>query len=54
MLADHDKSAIKSLAESFEIDFVSLSYCRSGEDVSEARAFLDSIGMTSTKARSRV
>jgi len=53
VLAEHDTVAIKLLAEGFEIDFLSLSYCRSGEDVNDARAFLDSIGMASTKACSQ-
>jgi hypothetical protein len=33
------------------VDFVSLSYCRSADDVYEAREFLNSIGAEHTKAR---
>ena len=46
-----DKDAIAALAESFEIDFLSVSYARDGEDIAETRRFLDSLGMQSTKAR---
>jgi len=51
VLSKQDKDAIASLAESFEIDFLSVSYARDGEDIVEARAFLDSLGMQSTKVR---
>ena len=33
----------------YEIDFVSLSYTRCSEDVTEARDFLDSVGLTNTR-----
>ena len=52
VLSAFDTQAIKELAECFEIDFLSLSFCRSGDDVMDTRAFLDSLGMGSTKARS--
>lgn len=48
-LTDFDRQAIQVLASEFEIDFVSLSYCRSVEDISEAREFLTSIGADHTK-----
>ena len=35
--------------QEYEIDFVSLSYTRTMDDVVEARDFLDSIGLTATK-----
>ena len=44
-----DKDALEQLANEFEIDFVSLSFTRSREDVSAARDYLDSLGMVHTK-----
>jgi hypothetical protein len=35
--------------QTYEIDFVSLSYTRCSEDVIEAREFLDSVGLGATK-----
>lgn len=35
--------------QEYEIDFVSLSYVRTMDDVVEARDFLDSVGLTATK-----
>ena len=44
-----DKDALEQLANEFEIDFVSLSFTRSREDVTAARDYLDSLGMVHTK-----
>lgn len=33
----------------YDIDFVSLSYTRCSEDVTEAREFLNSVGLSATK-----
>ena len=44
-----DKDALEQLANEFEIDFVSLSFTRSREDVSAARDYLDSLNMVHTK-----
>ena len=49
IMTDDDKSAIQELAAEFEIDFISLSFTRAGEDVQAARDFLDSINMQTTK-----
>ena len=49
-LCDQDKSMIASLAKEFELDYVSLSFARAAEDVEAARDFLDSLGLTHTKA----
>ena len=49
IMTDDDKSAIQELAAEFEIDFISLSFTRAGEDVQDARDFLDSINMQTTK-----
>jgi hypothetical protein len=35
--------------QDYEIDFISLSYTRSVDDVIEARAFLDAVGLANTK-----
>ncbi|GBF87464.1 pyruvate kinase [Raphidocelis subcapitata] len=49
LLSDYDKECLASLGQTYEIDFVSLSYTRSSEDVLEAREFLDSVGLGATK-----
>lgn len=48
-LTDFDKQAIQILCDEFEVDFISLSYCRSAEDVHECRDFLASINAEHTK-----
>lgn len=53
-LTDFDRQAVQVLAAEFEVDFLSLSYCRSVEDVDEAREFLDSIGCEATKLVAKV
>lgn len=35
--------------QDYEIDFISLSYTRTVDDVIEARAFLDAVGLQNTK-----
>lgn len=37
LLSSYDKDCIQLLAKEFEIDYISLSYTRSGDDVREAR-----------------
>ena len=49
IMTEEDKSNIKDLSLEFEVDFISLSFTRSGEDIQSAREFLDSINMTTTK-----
>ena len=44
-----DMAALETLAKDFEIDFVSLSFTRHGSDLDQAREFLKSIGLDSTK-----
>ena len=51
ILCNVDKKALEALCADYEIDFVSLSFTRTAEDVGAAREFLDSLGMTSTKVR---
>jgi pyruvate kinase len=51
VLHDLDKEALKALSADYEIDFLSLSFCRAGDDVVEARSFLKSIGLTNIKVQ---
>lgn len=48
-LTEHDKAALRELVAEFDLDFVSLSYCRESDDVDQVRAFLHSIGSSATK-----
>ena len=49
ILCEADRSAIAALAKDFEIDFVSLSFTRSQDDVIHARSFMQKIGQGSCK-----
>ncbi|KDD72880.1 hypothetical protein H632_c2782p0, partial [Helicosporidium sp. ATCC 50920] len=53
VLAESDKAAVKALASEFEVDFLSLSYTRSAEDVAAAREWLASerLGRTRVLAK---
>lgn len=48
-----DKASLEALAKDFEIDFISLSFTRHGSDLDQARDYLDSIGLDSTRVRLR-
>lgn len=54
VLHDSDKANIKTLARDFEIDFVSLSFTRSADDVKATSKFLYAIGLKSTKVCHRM
>lgn len=54
ILHETDKEALKALAKDFEIDFVSLSFTRQGSDLDQAREFLKSNGLESTRVCSFV
>lgn len=54
MLHDLDKDVLKKLSQDYEIDFLSLSFCRAADDVLEARSFLKSIGLNTTKVRTHL
>ena len=45
------QACAQALHDEFEVDFVSLSFARTADDVVQAREFLDSVGLTTTKAR---
>ncbi len=51
ILTPADEEAIISLASEFELDFISLSFTRSLEDVIAVREFLDNAGLKSTKVK---
>lgn len=51
VLCEQDKKAIEYFAQHYEIDFISLSYTRSKEDLLEAREFADRVGLATTKVR---
>ncbi len=53
ILCGIDKRALEALCADYEIDFVSLSFTRNAEDVTAAREYLDSIGMTTTKVNAQ-
>lgn len=54
LLTAHDMEAIQALGKDFEIDYLSLSYCNSEDDIWAARDFLDSLGMAQTKLVAKV
>mmetsp|Transcript_7041 Transcript_7041/g.11978 ORF Transcript_7041/g.11978 Transcript_7041/m.11978 type:complete len:775 (-) Transcript_7041:276-2600(-) len=54
LLSDYDKDALRLIGREFEIDFISLSYTRTDEDVREARQFLQSIGQHHTKVLAKL
>ena len=49
ILTEYDKKVIRAISKEIEIDFLSLSFVREGEDLNVARVFLESIGATTTK-----
>ncbi|KAK9828408.1 hypothetical protein WJX81_005360 [Elliptochloris bilobata] len=49
ILCPEDKAALEALQDEFEVDFVSLSFARTADDIVQAREFLDSAGLTTTK-----
>ncbi len=49
VLAEGDKAAIKAIAAEFEIDFLSLSFARSSDDIKSTRKYIRSIGLSGTK-----
>jgi len=54
LMTEFDIQCIKAFASEFEIDFISLSYCNTSEDVYECRNFLDTNGLTQTKIIAKV
>lgn len=54
LFSDYDKECLVALAQKYEIDFLLLSYTRHGDDVKEARRFLDSIGLVNTKVLAKI
>ncbi|KAF6256488.1 Pyruvate/Phosphoenolpyruvate kinase-like domain-containing protein [Scenedesmus sp. NREL 46B-D3] len=54
LFSEYDRQAIAALGREFEVDYINLAYTRTREDVREARLFLDSLGLTSTRALAKV
>lgn len=54
LLTQQDVEAVKYLAGKFDIDFLALTFTRSGDDVREARSFLEGAGLGSTKILAKV
>lgn len=54
LFTDKDQECLQYLGSRFEIDFVNLSFCNREEDLYEARAFLDNLGMHQTKIVAKV
>ncbi len=50
----HAHARAQALSREFEIDFISLSYTRSEEDVHEARAWLSSLGLRNTRVLAKL
>jgi hypothetical protein len=49
ILNAEDKATLEALSKEFEIDFVSLSFTRQASDVDQARDYLKSIGLDTTR-----
>ena len=54
LLSEHDVNAIREITKEFEIDFVSLTFTRDGQDIEEMRDFLDKLGLEQTKILAKV
>eukprot|EP00775_Hariotina_reticulata_P003649 gene3649-3910_t len=54
ILAERDKQALLEFGKPNQIDFVALSFTRSAQDVKDARAYLDKIGMKETKIVAKI
>ena len=54
LLCEHDVHAIRDITSQFEVDFVSLTFTRDGEDVDTMRDFLDKMGLEQTKILAKV
>eukprot|EP00882_Tetradesmus_deserticola_P003032 GHRQ01003219.1.p1 GENE.GHRQ01003219.1~~GHRQ01003219.1.p1 ORF type:complete len:620 (+),score=293.12 GHRQ01003219.1:124-1860(+) len=54
ILSDSDKQALLQFGKLNRIDFVALSFTRSAQDVKDARAYLDKIGMSEVKIIAKI
>eukprot|EP00882_Tetradesmus_deserticola_P006938 GHRQ01007309.1.p1 GENE.GHRQ01007309.1~~GHRQ01007309.1.p1 ORF type:complete len:352 (+),score=148.50 GHRQ01007309.1:103-1056(+) len=54
ILSDSDKQALLQFGKPNRIDFVALSFTRSAQDVKDARAYLDKIGMSEVKIIAKI
>ena len=54
LFSDHDIECLRTFGADFELDYLTLSYCNSAEDVFAARQTLDTLGLTQTKIIAKV
>ncbi|KAK9805287.1 hypothetical protein WJX72_011225 [[Myrmecia] bisecta] len=54
ILSAADKEMITKLGRAYDIDFVSLSYTRTAEDITEVRSFLDNVNMPFSKVLAKL
>jgi len=54
LMSPHDMECLRTFGADFEIDFLTLSYSNSAEDVWSARQTLDAVGLTQTKVIAKV
>lgn len=54
LLSSHDVECLRTFGADFELDFLTLSYCNSAEDVYTARQTLDALGLTQTKIIAKI
>jgi pyruvate kinase len=54
LMSSHDIDCLRTFGADFEIDFLTLSYSNSAEDVWSARQTLDAMGLTQTKIMAKV
>ncbi|KAL4535000.1 hypothetical protein Ndes2437B_g05753 [Nannochloris sp. 'desiccata'] len=54
LMSAHDIECLRTFGADFEIDFLTLSYSNSAEDVWSARQTLDAMGLTQTKIMAKV
>ncbi len=54
LMSTHDIECLRTFGAEFEIDFLTLSYSNSAEDVWSARQTLDAMGLTQTKIMAKV
>jgi pyruvate kinase len=54
LFTEGDKTMIMEMGKKYEIDYVSLSYCNSAQDVIEARDLLNNFGLTQTKIVAKI
>eukprot|EP00882_Tetradesmus_deserticola_P000941 GHRQ01001021.1.p1 GENE.GHRQ01001021.1~~GHRQ01001021.1.p1 ORF type:complete len:630 (+),score=269.85 GHRQ01001021.1:216-2105(+) len=54
LFSEYDMQAIAALGREFEVDCINLAYTRTREDLRDARLFLDSLGLMTTRVMAKV